>query len=181
MLDDYRADSVSIATMAATLGLVFKGLSNMKYLVLVIQFFIGSAMAADAEHHALATVFDRLSGAQDKTKLMDSVLPTLLVQLPELKEHEGALRQLFVELFSSQEYVNGKVEVYSSVFSKRELRELIKLVQTPAYQLMQEKRYKLNRGMMQNTQNLISGNSLKIMAVLKNDTGNDELEGQKNH
>ena len=114
-----------------------------------------TVFAEPQSHFELAMKFEELSSAQDKEKLINSVLPVVIQSNPEYQEHIEELRDFLVEIFTSQEYKNGKANLYKKLFTPDELTSLIKLVQEPAYLLMQKKRYEMNVGFLENMNAII--------------------------
>lgn len=98
----------------------------MKLFGLIFLFLSITVFAEPQSHFELAMKFEELSSAQDKEKLINS-----------------------------QEYKNGKANLYKKLFTSDELTSLIKLVQDPAYLLMQKKRYEMNVGLLDNMNTII--------------------------
>lgn len=132
-------------------------------LTTVLIVFSAWALADDSEHFRLALEFDRLSGAKDKSKLVDSVLPAFAPHLKS-EEERKILRNYLVELMGSEAYLHGKAKAYTSIYTESELRQLIDLVNLPAYALLQNRRYQINVALAENMQSQIQSLGPELLA-----------------
>ena len=126
------------------------------------------AYADDNKHYELAKRFDELSGAQDKKKLVDSILPGIMMSMPNLEGKEDILREHLIEVLSSQEYQYGKIKVYMSIYDEDQLRLLIEMAQSPGYKLLQDHRYEMNQGFIYNMNELIQKSMPEFREKLAN-------------
>ncbi len=140
----------------------------MKYVAFILIFFSALAFANDSKHYELAKQFDELSGAQDKTKLVDSILPNLVINMPELKGNENIIREHLISILSSQEYQDGKINVYMSIYNEKQLESLIELVKSPAFKLLQDHRYEMNIGFIKNMNEIIQRRMPELEAKVAN-------------
>jgi hypothetical protein len=145
----------------------------MKILLTLFLLVASTVVAADeSTHFALALEFERLSGAKDKSKLVDSVLPAFAPHVKSDKER-SILRNYLVGVMMSDEYLHGKAKAYMSIYSEVELKQLIELVKLPAYSLLQNKRYEVNVALTKNMQSLIQRVGPELLDKVKS-----EVEGK---
>lgn len=129
-------------------------------LIICLTIFCTVVYAKDKEHFELATKFELLSSAQNKNKLVQQIFPVLKksLGLTDIKSHQKydeIIERYLVDILQSKEYEEGKVNVYMKIYSKEELKKLIKLVSTPEYQLLQEKRVAISTGLIQNMNGIL--------------------------
>ena len=125
-----------------------------------------NANAAEDQHLKLALEFDRLTGTNDKAKLVDSFLPAMLPSDFSAKQ-KAVLRERLIELMNSEEYRVGKAKAYMSIYSEKELQQLIEFVQLPAYQLLQERRYQTNMELGKAMQSLLAAKAPQLVAKVR--------------
>jgi hypothetical protein len=140
----------------------------MKYLAFILIFFSTLAFANNGKHYELAKQFDELSGAQDKTKLVDSILPSLIMVMPELNGNENIIREHLISILSSQEYQDGKIKVYTSIYNEKQLESLIELAKSPAFKLLQDHRYEMNMGFVKSMNEIIQRRMPELKAKVNN-------------
>ncbi len=140
---------------------------TLVFILLIISFAVN---AGEEEHFRLALEFDRLSGAMDKSKLVDSLLPAFAPQL-KTEEEERLLHKYLVEVMTSDAYYKGKARAYMSIYSEPELKELIALVKLPAYKLLQQRRYEINTELVKSMQSLINSTAPELLARVKAEVG----------
>jgi len=128
----------------------------MKIFSILLVFFLSSLLIAeDNEHFKLAVQFDSLSSAEDKMKLVDSILPYFSQFFPDSSLNKNEIQKTVIDILNSSEYKEGKAKVYMQLFSIDELKQLIELVQLPAFKLLQDNRYKMNQLLLENMAQLI--------------------------
>ena len=139
----------------------------MKVFLTLFLLIISAVVTADeSTHFDLALEFEHLSGAKDKSKLVDSILPAFTPHIKSDKER-SILRNYLVDVMMSDEYLQGKAKAYMNVYSEAELKQLIVLVKLPAYSLLQNKRYAVNVALTKNMQSLIQIVGPELLAKVK--------------
>ncbi|WP_134056466.1 hypothetical protein [Rheinheimera aquimaris] len=110
-------------------------------LFFILLLVLPPALLADDEHLRLALVFEDLSSSSDKLAFVDSMMPLIEMHAAGDESKIHKIHAFLVKALQSEEYRRSKAEVYKRQFSEEELRQLIELVKTPAYKLLNERRH----------------------------------------
>ncbi|ASF15678.1 hypothetical protein CEQ32_12330 [Shewanella sp. FDAARGOS_354] len=110
------------------------------FLLLFLLAFTFKALANDT-HMQLALKFEDLSSSSDKEALVDSMIPYFQMQTDGGEAEMKKIRSFLIQSLQSEDYRIMKANIYKRQFSKEELELLIELVSSPAYKLLNSKRY----------------------------------------
>lgn len=97
-----------------------------------------TVMAQDS-HRDAALRFHKLFAAADATQAANITASMMASADPTLARHKQIVVKWLFDLINSAEYEDAKVRVYETVYTEGELKQLITLVQSPAYKLLQSK------------------------------------------
>lgn len=110
------------------------------FLLIFLLAFTFKTLANDT-YMQLALKFEDLSSSSDKAALVDSMMPYIQMQTDSGEAEVEKIRSFLIQSLQSEDYRIMKANIYKRQFSKEELELLIELVSSPAYKLLNTKRY----------------------------------------
>jgi len=101
---------------------------------MVILLILGVANADNQSHYAAAEIFYDTTNTTDAYAITNQMVSAMIARSPELVPHKSILLNFMLEIITSNEYRELKIQSYMAHLSESQLIELTRIFSSDAYQ-----------------------------------------------